>query len=120
MLDEKARRLFAAIHNTSGGKYKIFEEEELLKIFDEHEGVNANAVKEMVLRLEAHRFLDVRYAEEGEYCLCSLNAGVRYLEELSEEKRAEARRRVTGVSLVFFASLLGGFAGSLIACLIFL
>ena len=115
MLDEKTLRLFTAIHKTCGENYKIVEEPDLLSAFRESEGVDGAQLREMILNLEGHAFVDVRYAEDGEYCLCALPAGLRFIEEVSGKKQEVRRHRGVETLLVFFASLLGGFLGALCA-----
>lgn len=115
MLDEKSLRLFTAIHEKCGDSYKILEEGDLVNVFRAGEGVDGAAVRDMIFRLEGHRFIDVRYADDGEYCMCSLPEGVRFIEEASGEKRAAVRRRGGEIVLVLFSSFFGGFLGALCA-----
>ena len=117
MLDEKTLRLFTAIHKTCGGNYKIVEENELLSTFRESDRVDGSLLREMICNLEGHAFVDVRYAEDGEYCLCALPAGLRFLQEVSGKKHDERRNRGVETLIVFCAALLGGFLGALCAVL---
>lgn len=115
MLDEKTLRLFTVIHKTCGNNYKIVEEGELLSSFRESDRVDAVLLREMIFNLEGHSFIDVRYADDGEYCMCSLPAGMRFLEEVSGKKTETRRSRGIELAIVFLASLLGGFLGALCA-----
>lgn len=115
MLDEKTLRLFTAIHKICGENYKIVEEGELLGCFRESDKVDCTLLREMIFNLEGHSFVDVRYAEGGEYCLCALPAGMRFLQEVSGKKSETRRTRGIEILIVFAASLLGGFLGALCA-----
>ena len=115
MLDEKSLRLFTAICEKCGSSYKILEEGELLNAFRANEGVDGTAIRDMIFRLEGHRFIDVRYADEGEYCVCALREGVRFLEEANGEKRAAVKKRGGEIALVLLSSFFGGFLGALCA-----
>ena len=115
MLDEKSLRLFAAINEKCGNSYKNLEEDELLGVFPREENIGANEIRDMIFRLEGHRFVDVRYSDGGEYCLCPLAEGIRFIEEASGEKRAAVRRRGGEIALVLLSSFFGGFLGALCA-----
>lgn len=115
MLDEKSLRLFTAIHEKCGGSYKILEENELVNVFSANEGVDGGSLRDMIFRLEGHRFIDVRYADDGEYCVCALPEGVRFLEEASGERRAAVKKRGSEILLVLLSSFFGGFLGALLA-----
>lgn len=117
MLDEKTLRLFTAIHKTCGQNYKIIEEAELLSAFTAADKVDAALLREMIFNLEGHSFVDVRYADDGEYCLCALPQGLRFLEEVSGRKKDTRRSLGIELLVVFGASLLGGFLGSFFALL---
>ena len=115
MLNEKTLRLFAAVHETSGGNFKIIEESDLVSLFPESEGVDGAAVREMISALEEQNFVDVRYCDDGEYCLRSLSAGVNFLKEANAGKRKCPLPYKAQLALVFLSALLGGFLGALCA-----
>ncbi len=107
MLDERTGALLGKINEICGaGGFKIAEEGELLSCL----GAGATR-EELVLKLgelRDCRYIDIRYAEEGVYCVCPLPAGKRYFEDLVEKRRAGVRRRAD----LFLFSLLGSFLGS--------
>ena len=109
MLDERASALLEKINTLCGeGGFKIAEEGELLSC------LSAGATKEDVKRalscLEERRYIEIKYAEEGIYCLRPLPEGRLYFQTLKEQRREGVRRRADG----FFLSMLGGFSGALI------
>ena len=60
--------------------------------------------------------IDIRYADKGTYCLCSLPKGRTYAETYAEEK--SVRKEKGKFWAVFFGAFSGGLAGSLIAGLL--
>lgn len=116
MLDADTKKLLSFLVAECGGTYKIFDESELCGALPE--GTGGTAVSDMLTRLEAQRYLDIRYAEGGEFCLCPLPSGVRFLEELDGERTEKKRRRREEGLLVFLASLAGGFLGGVLAAVI--
>ena len=109
MLDERASALLGRIDELcKGDGFKIAEEGELLSCFPD--GAGREELERTLGELEERRYIDVKYAEEGVYCLCPLPEGRRYFEALKETRREGARRR----GEAFFLSLSGGFFGSLL------
>lgn len=118
VLDERSSRLLAAINGIcENGGYRIIEERELLGAFSAADGVDGARLSEMLSRLETQRYLEIRYAEDGEYCLRPLSAGVRYSEQERGEKREAFRRRREAALFALAGGAVGGFLGALIACL---
>lgn len=115
MLDERSKRLLAAVSGICGDGYKIIDETELLGLFSPADLMNADRLRETVQRLELLRYLDVRYAEDGEYCLRPLPAGVRYLKEETGEKKRNKWLIGLYVAGGFLTAFSGGFLGALLA-----
>ncbi len=113
MLDEKTEALLAAINERCGEGYQIIEERELCDRLASC-GVDIGEIRAMLCFLEAERYVEVRYAEDGLYCVKPLAEGRKYFEqERLREKNFRVRRR--GEFLLSSAgALLGGFLGALI------
>ena len=118
MLDERTSLLLEKINDLcKEGGFRVVEESELLSSFS---GVSLD--REELLRilryLETRRFIEIRYAEDGVYCLCPLPEGRSYFETLRETRRETARRRREVFFLTAIGALSGGFLGSLAAALV--
>ena len=117
-MDEKSAKLLSAIGGICGGSYKIIEEDELLRLLGE--GGTVQRLRELISDLEEKRFIDVRYADDGEYCVCDLPDGTRRLKHESDEVRELKRSRLVTSFLFAGSSFLGGLLGALLACAIVL
>ena len=101
MLDEASEKLLAALANDPGGGFRVVEEGELCT------GLSPEQFSRSMSLLEAQGLLELRYAEDGAYCLRLLPASRGYIErERSEALRARKNRRD-----FFLFSMLGAFAG---------
>ena len=119
MLDKRTTALLAKINELCAeGSYKIVEKDELLACFPERLHVDEDGLKQMISYLEEHRYIDIRYAEDGVYCLCPLPEGRLYFEDLREEKGAAGRKRRDTVLLTVLGAFLGAFLGSVCVWLI--
>lgn len=100
-----------------GGGYKIVEESELLSCFPVKLQTDAEGLAHMVRYLSEHRLIDVKYAEQGVYCLAPLPEG-RMLEEQTKSGRTETvRRRVSVLLFTALGAFLGAFFGAWLAML---
>ena len=109
MLDRETSLLLEKIVASCGeGGYKIIDETDLCACVPE-----GSDVKELLGFLQDNRYVDVRYAEDGVYCLRPMPEGKMYFERAREE-REEHRRRRRDIALF---SALGAFAGGLLGAL---
>lgn len=116
MPDEKAGALLAAINGIcKEGGFKIVEEDDLLSPLLER-----GEIGELLERLEAERLIEIRYAEEGVYCLRPLPEGRRYSEAQKESRLALARSRRETALLSFLGAFAGSALAMLLALLVFL
>ncbi len=113
MLDERASALLEEIDRLCGeGGFKIAEEEELLSSFSGT--VQREELKRLLCDLEERKYIEIKYAEGGVYCLRPLPEGRLYFQTLKEQRREGMRRRTD----VLMLSMLGGFLGSLFGALL--
>ena len=108
MLDEKSEAILSAVNDLcGGGGFKIVDEEDLRRALSNGEG----DVGKILSFLEEKKLIELRYAEEGTYCVRTMPAGRSYAErsrmEISER---EKRRR----DVLLYAAL-GSFLGSFVA-----
>ena len=119
MLDKRTSFLLAKINELCAeGSYKIVEKGELLSCFPERLQIDEEGLKQMMNYLQEHRYIDIRYAEDGVYCVCPLPDGRRYFEDVREAKGATGRNRRDIVLLTVIGGFLGAFLGSVCVWLI--
>ncbi len=110
MLDERTQALLAGIADLcKGDGFHIIEERELKNLAPFEEG----EIGRIISRLAEKEFIELRYAEEGTYCVRALPAGKSYTERARQEasERSRTRREV-----LFFAAA-GAFLGSTLSAL---
>ncbi len=111
-LDERTLALLERLEALcAGGGYHILEAADLAPFSAEEAG-------QALICLSDARCVEIRYAENGTYCLRVLPAGrayVAYARERAREARISRRRNAL---FAFFGALAGGFFGSLLAVLL--
>ncbi len=113
MLSEGESALLEKINELcKEGGFKIAEEGELLSCFSK--GGQKGELQRLLGDLEQRNYIEVKYAEEGVYCLRPLPEGRLYFEKLNEARREGMRRR----GETFALSALGGFSGALLGTLL--
>ncbi len=109
MLDKRTHLLLSRIAELcSDGSYKIVEEKDLLSCFPQKLKADGEGLAHMLKFLREHDYIDVKYAEEGVYCLVPLPEGRMYDERVKREKSESLKRRV----LLFVFTLIGAFTGA--------
>lgn len=119
MLDDRTSALLEKINELChGGGYKIAEEGELLSCFPSSFNIDKEELKRILRYLEERRMIDIKYAEEGIYCLCPLPEGRLYFENLREKRFEGARRRRELFLTTALAAFIGAFFGALLVWLL--
>lgn len=114
MLDRRTGQLLEKLNALCArAAFCIVEEEELLS-----SGEDGESVKGMLGFLKDRGYLELGYAEGGEYCVRILPEGRLYSERAAAEKREEARRTRREVLCAFFGALLGAFLGGGLTALV--
>ena len=108
MLDERTSAVLKRIDELCGGGSKIAEEGDLLSALP---GGTAEELKRILGYLGERRYIDVKYADGGVYCLCPLPEGRGYFEAQRECARERRQRRWE----CLLCSALGAFFGALLA-----
>lgn len=119
MLDKRTTVLLDKINDLCReGSYKIVDEEELVSCFPARFQTDADGLRHMLDYLSDHRYVDIKYAEDGVYCLCPLPEGRMYSENAHQARSDVLRRRRDIVLMTVIGAFVGAFAGSLVAWLI--
>jgi hypothetical protein len=117
MLDRRTGRLLAKLNALCArSAFCIVEEEELL-----FAGEDGESVKGMLGFLKDRGYLELGYAEGGEYCVRILPEGRLYFERAAAEKKDEQRRNRMEALCAFFGALLGAaLSGGIVALIVLL
>lgn len=111
MLDKRTESVLSGINTLCAeGTYKILETEEILAVLPRKFKIDADGLKQMVKYLKDRDYIDVKYSDEQQYCLCTLPKGRLYFESVGKEKREGGKRS----KRLFWAAFLGGIGGSVI------
>ncbi len=114
MLDKRTSALLFKINALCRtGSYQIVEESDLLSCFPEKTAMDTDGLRRILSYLKERGYIDIRYAEDGIYCLCPLPDGRLYFENALRERSDSARRNRS----VFAVTALGAFLGSLFGAL---
>lgn len=116
MLDKLTAAVLDAVNAGTEGSYKVMEAGELLSALEGREKTDEAGLSNALKFLCERGYIDIRYADKGTYCLCSLPKGRTYAETYAEEK--SVRKEKGKFWAVFFGAFSGGLAGSLIAGLL--
>ena len=113
MLDRRTGQLLEKLNTLCArAAFCIVEEEELL-----FAGEDGESVKGMLGFLKDRGYLELGYAEGGEYCVRILPEGRLYFERAAAEKREEQRRNLRESLCAFFGALFGAVLGGGIVAL---
>ncbi len=105
--------MLAAVNEACrGGGFKIIEEDDLARIVPKED------VGKTLSLLEEKRLIELRYADEGTYCVRTMPEGRSYLERVRRENAERERGRRDTVLGAFFGALAGGFAAALLVGLV--
>lgn len=119
MLDKRTSILLSGLlEQCAEGGYKVLEEDDLLSLFPARLNVDSEEIAQMMRYLEEHKYIEIRYAEEGVYCASVLPEGRMYSENVREAKTTAGRRRRDTVLMTALGAFLGAFLGSILAWLI--
>lgn len=114
MLDRETSLLLEKIVSScAGGGYKIIDETDLGSC-----ALSGGDVRGMLDFLQDNRYVDVRYAEEGVYCVRPLPEGKMYFERVRKEREENRRRRRDTALFSALGAFIGGLLGALVATLI--
>ena len=114
MLDRRTETLLQKLNALCNrAAFCIVSEEELL-----FAGEDSESVKGMLGFLQDRGYLNLSYAQEGEYCVRILPEGRLYFERAAAQKKEEIRQGRREALCAFLGALIGGLlVGGLVALL---
>lgn len=117
MLDQRTAIVLEAVDVLCERGYTVIERKELLDYFPESLRPDGDSLCHMLDHLVSQAYIDVRYSDLEQLCLCPLPKGRSYFEEREERRRntEELYKRMLTIGLVssFFGGLIGGIVGGL-------
>ena len=114
MLDRRTGTLLQKLNTLiKSAAFCMVEEEDLL-----FAGEDSDSIKGMLGFLEDRGYLQLRYAEEGEYCVRILPEGRLYFERAAAENQEETKRSRSQLLCAFLGALGGGLLGGGLIALI--
>ena len=118
MLDKLTAAVLAAVNARTDGSYQVLEEGELLSALPTRLGTDPTGLSNALRYLSERGYIDVKYSDKGTYCICSLPKGRSYEETSGAERRSDKKSFRNRLLLTFLGSMLGAFAGGLLAGLL--
>ena len=114
MLDKENFKIIKKLEKVcNNGAYKVFDFSELCKMFN----VNLDSLNNNLKYLKTNEFIDIKYSDDNEICLCLLPKS-RQLEEQQEQKTYS---HLNVMKVMLYSGLLSGilaFLGAFVAVLI--
>ena len=93
MLDKLTAAVLDAVNAGTEGSYKVMEAGELLSALEGREKTDEAGLSNALKYLCERGYIDIRYADKGTYCLCSLPKGRTYA---GGKERKEGEGQVLG------------------------
>lgn len=110
MLDKLTKYVLDKINAASDGSYKVMDAEDFLSALPARMTADENGVSNAVKYLSERGYVDLKYADNGTYCVCSMPKGRQYVEtaRVSDTDASRIKRSF------FAAACAGGLFGALI------
>lgn len=113
MLDKRTGALLFQINALcKEGGYKIVEERELLSRLGDPQ--DKESLERTLSYLKERGYIDIRYSEDGVYCLCPLPDGRLYFENVLRERSEDSRKKRGTFLLTLAGAFFGSFVGALL------
>ncbi|HBJ98319.1 MAG TPA: hypothetical protein DDY82_04590 [Clostridiales bacterium] len=115
-MDKKGELLLSYINGIcKAGEYKIINSGEIT-LYSPQLFPDKESVRKAIKQLDDEEYIIVKFYDGEQYCLCSTIKGKEYFDNQRLYKKTLKKDK----RIVFFASVLGSFLGSLITLFIFL
>ena len=119
MLDERTNILLKFINEyCKDQSYKVLDIDELKSAYPERFKMDREGISQIVQYLKNREYIAVKYSDNEQYCLSPLPKGRQYFEAQTERLLNERLERNKTAKIVFWASLIGAFLGSMITFLV--
>ncbi len=115
MLDLKSKLVLKILQKECRASgYKVVDKADIISALPSKFRMDEDGLDHIITFLERSECIHVKYDDERVYCLCILPLGNQLTEKDTAEKK-ERRFSPLLVFLIFFAALIGGFVGGIVA-----
>lgn len=118
MLDTLSTKLLEKLNEICyDGNYKVLSKEEVISFLSMY-NVDENSLDNIVKHLETREFINVKYNNDGVYCLALMPKG-RLLDEKSKQDKLEKKKNKKIFTYLILASTFASFAGASLSIILF-
>ena len=118
MLDIKSKLVLKIlIKECPYGAYNIVESKDIISLLPNKYKIDIEGLENILIFLERQEYISIKYDDDGVFCLCVLPYGYEIFENDENKKREDKKspRLWLYIIINFFATLLAGFLGTMIA-----
>lgn len=119
MLDKLTQCVLNKINADSDGSYKVMETEDFISAMPAKSCADETGVANAIRYLYERGYVDLKYAESGTFCVCSLPKGRQYAETARLPENGSVYRKRTLFAIAFSGGLFGSLLGGVIVGIIF-
>ena len=120
MLDKKMEAVLQALLNLAGNSYKVLNKQGILQSLPRKLNIDSNTLGAIFSFLSENDFIDVKYQDKDEICLCTTIKAESYVtgDKMQQRASLSTKQNVWLTAGVFISSFLGAFVAILIAKLL--
>ena len=117
MLDKKTDAVLQLLIQKCGNTYKVLEKKQIVAELPAKLNIDAQGLLAIVAFLKENEYVDVKYQDKDEICICCTVKAESYMEG---EKDMTQKAKITNgqVGVLWLGAFLAAFVGSLVATLI--
>ncbi|MBQ2710736.1 MAG: hypothetical protein IJ492_05375 [Clostridia bacterium] len=120
MLDKKMEAVLQALLNLAGNSYKVLNKQGILQSLPRKLNIDSNTLGAIFSFLSENDFIDVKYQDKDEICLCTTIKAESYVtgDKMQQRASLSTKQNVWLTAGMFISSFLGAFVAILIAKLL--
>lgn len=118
MLDKLTQSVLDKINTDSDGSYKVMDSSDFLSALPSGMTADENGVSNAIKYLSDRGYVDLKYSDNGTYCVCSMPKGRQYSENAPIALSENPKRGRTYFAIAFAGGFLGALAGGAVIALI--
>lgn len=120
MLDKKMEAVLQALLNLAGNSYKVLNKQSILQSLPRKLNIDSNTLGAIFSFLSENDFIDVKYQDKDEICLCTTIKAESYVtgDKMQQRASLSTKQNVWLTAGMFISSFLGAFVAILIAKLL--
>lgn len=120
MLDKKMEAVLQVLLNLAGNSYKVLNKQGILQSLPKRLKIDSNTLGAIFSFLTENDFIDVKYQDKDEICLCTTIKAESYVtgDKMQQRASLSTRQSVLLIAGMFVSSFLGAFVAILIGKLL--